>query len=149
MKKWLALGMLAAVGCSGERFDYVIAVAPSATAGEVEAVRASAEAWNACGVVRIDVRQGAPMSDEIVAMPVAELSVNGEPADGLTQPDRQSTVFRRGLGIRERETVAHELGHIIGLDHSSEGLMQARQTEEVQTVGAAECAALRARHERL
>lgn len=136
-------------GCSvTSQMSYVLAVDPSATAGQVHNVIEAANEWNACNVTKIVVRQGTPADGEVPVIPVTGLIPGSGGACGNTHIENSGNgsyvQFESGLGIHEVESIAHELGHLQGLNHVPTGLMKWEEGTHVSSVGDMECNNLRA-----
>ena len=89
-----------------------VQAAPGTTAEELESIRAAAEDWNRYGLTQLGV------SDAGVPIPLV-MQDAADAFHGLYDEERgQIFVNRRLTDFGERQvTVAHELGHAMGLPH--------------------------------
>ena len=127
MVRWMALvAMCVAVGCSAQSSDPLVFEWQGSDAGRAMAEDAAAE-WRAVCHVGISIAaHGAPLR-EVDGFP--DIMPDGLPSVGLvgyTFPDGSIDVHRRGAF--ERTTIAHEMGHALGLRHSTAGVMAPRAT---------------------
>jgi hypothetical protein len=158
IQKVSALGFLVFMtGCTGEKMDYVLAMSPDATQIEVAAAQEAAAGWNACGITRIVVHQGNPMTDDIPVVPVTDLTINGQELAGWTHftgIELAPVLIDYRVGNASKypndrmllvETFQHEMGHMqMGTRHTFTGVMKAvEDIHHHDEVGPFECKLLR------
>ena len=133
----LFMALAFATGCA-QRTDYVFAMPPETSAEDFLAATRAAEEWQACNVVTASVRIGTPEGEDVPLRRVATIAdhqgfVAWWSASG-------SIVYLDAQGHDLQSTLAHEMGHELGMLHTQKGLMKPHNAQGA--VGSEECRAL-------
>lgn len=139
----MVLGLLLClVACARDpKTSYVVAFLGPSVDGA--AVVAAVDEWNACGVVRIELRADVDPDFTIEAVDARETSNDFADPRVAGNTQRGGVVLYRTGYPKVQGTIAHELGHAMGLGHEDGTVMQAIGGPEHVTPG--DCSALRDR----
>ena len=138
MKALYLIVSLLSVGC-GQRFTYDYAfVGPEEDC--TEAKKAASE-WNGCQSVHVTVSCGRdPAKETITFQPGSEVLGAPKLARGWTNGDGNIT-YVHTWDLTVSSIIAHEMGHSMGLAHSSHGVMGVHE-DHTETVIGDDCALL-------
>ncbi len=151
----LVIGMLC--GCSeGPTLDYTTTIDTAFTADQIEAISAGISEWSAA-VPELHLKASigdcsAPTAHQVCIHPAYDAPDPADDVIGTTDPGASSNatvwiyvnrIAATGwdVGALTEQTVAHEIGHAVGLKHSGVGqLMAADVPDQAHTVTPADVA---------
>ena len=135
--------MLAATSCA-QRSDYVFVMPVESSAEDVRAATDAAAEWQSCELVTVSVRVGTPEGEDVPLRRVDAIADYPlRSGDTFTVDGSPKSITFAHVTTLTQTTIAHEMGHALGLAHTNQGLMQAHYSG-ARYVTFTECHNLRA-----
>ena len=131
------------MGCAGPETHYTFLVSRDASVEEVESVLMASDEWNKCGVVSTEDKLSSGTDEGIK---IAKTESLGKLVGLTVEKNYKATNIFYVHTTFDSLTLAHEMGHAMGLEHAPGlGIMNAQAGAGSTTVTEQDCEALRNR----